>query len=109
MAKRPQDMFTKDPELKDKKSSEESDLAMSLGEDDEDIYEEDGAQSLRDDDEIDDWEEGFMEGAGGQGKSPFCAHCGKELSDSKKSVERIIDGKHVVFCGGVCAEKGLRS
>ncbi|MBI4448755.1 hypothetical protein HY641_01875 [Candidatus Woesearchaeota archaeon] len=109
MAKRPQDKFTKDSDLEDKKSKDDEELKMHLGEEDKDIYNEDGAEELREDDEIDDWEEGFMEGASGMGKGPFCAHCGEELSDSKKCVEQIINGKHVTFCGDACASKGLRS
>ena len=75
----------------------------------EDIYSAKGAEDLREDDEIDSWEQGFMQGASGAGQSPFCTHCGKELSDSKKQThERIINGKLYSFCGSTCADKGLR-
>ena len=87
-------------------SSEDRRLAMSQGEKDEEVYDNDGIEAMRDDDEIDDWEAGFMEGAHGKGQKANCAHCDKPLPSKAKVIEKSVDGELMAFCSSGCAGKG---
>ncbi len=111
MTKRISDKYApaKEQGILKEESPEEKELAMELGEKDEDVYTAEGREELVEDDEVDSWEEGFMEGAEGRGKLAKCAHCGKVLSQSKKRIiEREIDDEIHLFCSPECAEKGVR-
>ena len=70
---------------------------MKAGEEDEDIYTDDGAEALEEDDEIEPWEEGFMEGASGTGQLGKDALTGKPLMDVEDVVEMEIAGKKYRF------------
>ena len=71
--------------------------------DDKDIYSEEGRENLVEDDEISPEEEGFMEGADGDGQGAKCRKCGKVLLDD--IVERKIDGELCRFCSDECSER----
>ncbi len=71
--------------------------------DDKDIYSEEGREELVDSDEISPAEEGFMEGAEGDGQGAKCRKCGKILMDD--FIEKKIDGEICRFCCDECADK----
>ncbi|MBW2967730.1 hypothetical protein KY362_04535 [Candidatus Woesearchaeota archaeon] len=78
---------------------------MEEGEMDEDVYDDVGRDKLMEDDEIDDWEEGFMEGAEDDGEQGKCANCGAALMDAENTYETKLDGKTYWFCSSHCLEK----
>lgn len=84
-------------------SEDEKQQAMSEGTKDEEPYDEAGREALRDDDEIEDWEEGFMEGAQGKGSHAACENCGKPLPKKSKVVEKMVDGEVEFYCSSDCA------
>ena len=101
-----------EPEEKDIVEEDTDETPEQIGEDmekgkkDEDVYSEEGDEKLVEDDEMEDWEEGFMEGAKGRGGKTSCAYCGKMVSENKKSIfEREFDGELKVFCSEEHAEK----
>jgi len=71
--------------------------------DEEDIYSEKGRENQVDDDEISPAEEGFMEGAEGDGQGAKCRKCGKILGDD--FIERKVDGDTYRFCSDECSEE----
>lgn len=81
-------------------------LQIGSGEAEKDVYEDEDLEELREDDEVDDWEEGFMEGAKGKGGLANCAHCDKPLPAKAKVVEKVIDDERFFFCSPQCAGKG---
>ena len=74
-------------------TSEEHELAMAVGDEDEDIYTEEGRKKLEEDDEIAPWEEGVMEGASGIGQLGKDAFSGKAITDADEVIEMELDGK----------------
>ncbi len=86
-------------------TSEEHELAMDLGDEDEDIYTEEGRKKLEEDDEIEPWEEGVMEGAAGLGQLGKDALTGKPLMDADEVIEMELDGKLYRFVSTKNAEK----
>ncbi|MEK6939911.1 MAG: hypothetical protein AABX31_04235 [Nanoarchaeota archaeon] len=74
-------------------TSEEHELAMDLGDEDEDIYTEEGRKKLEENDEIEPWEEGVMEGAAGIGQLGKDAFSGKAITDADEVIEMELDGK----------------
>jgi YHS domain-containing protein len=88
---------------------EDFEIETNTGEKDEDVYSEEGRESLNEDDEIENWEDGFCEGAEGldeKGSEGSCAFCGKILGDREEGViEREIDGEKLFFCCEKCAEE----
>lgn len=78
-------------------TSEQKEQAMEHGDEDEDIYSEEGRDKLEEDDEIDPWEEGFMAGASQAGQLGKDALTGEPLMDVDKVVESVIDGKMYRF------------
>ena len=68
-----------------------------------DVYSEEGREDLVDSDEITPEEEGFMEGAEGDGQKAKCRKCGKPLVDDV--VEREVNGETCRFCSDTCATK----
>ncbi len=71
--------------------------------DDKDIYSEEGREDLVDSDEISPAEEGFMEGADGDGQGAKCRKCGKILGDD--FIEKKIGDEICRFCCDECADK----
>jgi len=88
------------------KTVEEQETEMEKGARDEEVYKEAGREKLKEDDELEDWEEGFMEGAEGRGEQNCCAYCGKLLGeDREKVIEREFDGEIKWFCCEEHAQK----
>lgn len=91
------------------KTEEETKEGMESGENDEDVYSEEGREKLENDSEIASWEEGFMEGAEKTGEQAMCAHCRKVLDQKKDKIfEQEINGRVVWFCSEECRKKGPR-
>lgn len=90
-----------------KKTSEEKELGMKVGEESEDIYEEEGRELLEEDDEINPWEEGFMKGSSGPGQLGKDALTGVPLLDVEDVVEEEIDGRLYRFASRQNARKFL--
>ncbi len=90
---------------KRREMSEEEELHedMHEGKKDVDVYDAHAREELEDDDEISTWEEGFMEGAHGEGEGAKCRNCGKILVD--EAVEREFHEEICKFCCDKCAEK----
>lgn len=86
-------------------TSEEHELAIDLGDEDEDIYTEEGRKKLEENDELEPWEEGVMEGAAGIGQLGKDALTGKPLMDSDEVIEMELDGKLYRFVSTKNAEK----
>ncbi|MEA2036069.1 MAG: hypothetical protein U9O94_01065 [Nanoarchaeota archaeon] len=71
--------------------------------DEKDVYSEEGREEAVDNDEISPAEEGFMEGAHGDGQGAKCRKCGAVLGDDfieKREGEEIHR-----FCSDECADK----
>ena len=82
---------------------------ISAGEQDADVYTEEGREELEESGEISPLEEGFSEGAEGP-KTAICAHCGAPLGDREESViEREISGEQLLFCSDKCAGAGKQN
>ena len=88
-------------------SEEEIKKEMEKGELEEDVYTKEGSELLESDDEINELEEGFMEGyneaAHKGGHTAKCSNCGKIIID--KPVELKIKKEILRFCSTNCAEK----
>ncbi len=90
-------------------SSDEVKKKMGTGEEEADVYSEEGREELVEADEVADWEEGFAKGAEGKGHSGKCACCGKVLSqEPDEVVERKYKGEVMEFCSDKCATTGPR-
>jgi len=94
--------------IDEEETSEKKKDSMEHGEEDEDIYTDEGREKLEEDDEIDSWEEGFMEGASGAGQLGKDALTGEPLMDVEDVVEAEIDGKIYRFVSEENAEKFRR-
>src|SRR3989338_9919873 len=86
-------------------TSEEHELAIDLGDEDEDVYTEEGRKKLEENDEIAPWEEGLMEGASGIGQLGKDALTGKPIIDADEVIEMELDGKLYRFVSTKNAEK----
>lgn len=87
----------------------EHQMKIRIGEQEEDVYTEEGREEMLETDEIEPWEEGFAEGAEGRGELATCAHCNKVLGDDKeKVVERKYNNELMFFCSENCAKAGPR-
>ena len=87
----------------------EHSVTISAGEQDADVYTEEGREALEESDEIQPWEEGFAEGAEGRGKLATCAQCEEVIGDREEgAVEKEYDGKVYVFCSEKCAQAGVK-
>lgn len=91
------------PTKKSKSHSEDIEEEMELGEKEEEVYSEEGREKLIEGDEIENWEEGFMEGAEGKGHRNSCSYCGKNLEE--EVFEREFDGKMRWFCSEEHAQR----
>lgn len=85
-------------------TSEEIKEEMELGEKEGDVYSKEGREELEEDDEIENWEEGFMEGASGGGQLGKDALTGEPLME-EETVELEMDGEHYRFVNAENAEK----
>ncbi|MBI2148520.1 hypothetical protein HYU23_02475 [Candidatus Woesearchaeota archaeon] len=72
------------------------------GDHEDDIYDEEGREELEESDEINELEEGFMEGYEEGEHQAKCAECGKVLI-GENFLEEELDGKHYRFCSEECA------
>ena len=86
-------------------TSEEHELAIDHGDEDEDIYTVEGRKKLEENDELEPWEEGVMEGASGLGQLGKDALTGKPLMDTDEVIEMELDGKLYRFVSTKNAEK----
>ena len=73
--------------------------------DDDNVYSAESREELVEDDAMTPEEEGFMEGADGDGQEAKCAYCGEALIDRSKIVEEEFDGQVLRFCSDDHAEK----
>ncbi len=87
------------------KESEEKEAEMKSGQRDEDIYTEEGRELQEEDAEIENWEEGFMEGATDAGQLGKDALTGEPLMGAEEVVETEIEGKVYRFVNGQNAKK----
>jgi hypothetical protein len=94
-----EDLSTEDQDPEEKKKD------MEEGEQDEDVYSEEGREKLTEDREIEDWEEGFMDGAEKGGQLGKDALTGEPLTDIENVVEAEIDSKVYRFVNQENAEK----
>ncbi|MBS3157515.1 hypothetical protein J4442_05090 [Candidatus Woesearchaeota archaeon] len=86
-----------------RKTKEQLERDIELGEKDEDIYTGEGREVAEDEDEISDVEEGFMEGYEEDENAAKCAKCRKILGED--FIEEEIDGEMLRFCSEKCALK----
>ena len=90
-----------------KKTIEEEQQEMGLGDADEEVYSEAGREKLtEDDDEMTDSDEGFMKGYDEGAKMAKCVVCGEVLAES--FVEREFNGQVYRFCSDEHAEKFVK-
>lgn len=80
-------------------------LHLKTGEDEADVYSEEGRDQLEDDDEIAPWEEGFMEGAHDAGQLGKDAFTGEPLKGVDDVIEMKIGQKIYRFANRKNAEK----
>ena|SRR3989344_7322153 len=105
-AKEEDDLYPEEEQgILPEETSEEHELAMEHGDEDEDIYTEEGRKKLEEDDEIAPWEEGLMEGASGLGQLGKDALSGKPIIDADEVIEMELDGKLYRFVSTKNAEK----
>lgn len=78
---------------------------IRMGNLDEDIYSAAGREELEEEDELDQWEEGFMEGASGPGQLAKDALTGEPLMGIRDVVEIEIDSKMYRFVNEENAKK----
>ena len=81
---------------------------ITAGEQEADVYTEEGRDELEESDAVAPWEEGFSEGADHGGSAAECAHCSKILGDRDEDeiIERKYKGDVMKFCSEKCAEAG---
>lgn len=110
----PKDISYEDPYAAEDKThdfgtpetTEEVEQQMDVGEKEEEVYSEEGREKLIEDAEIEDWEEGFMEGAEQRGEQHCCEECGKLLGEEETEIiEREFDGEIKWFCSSEHAQK----
>ncbi len=77
---------------------------MKEGKDEIDVYSEEGREELIEEREIEDWEEGFMEGAEGVGKMGHCMNCKGMLKEETEIIAEI-DGEKYLFCSEKCLKE----
>jgi len=68
-----------------------------------DIYDEEGREELEESDEINEIEEGFVEGYEEGEHQAKCTECKAVLVDDK-IIEEELDGHHYRFCSEECAD-----
>jgi len=71
----------------------------------ESIYNEEGMQEAIDADEIDEFEQGFMQGYENEEKSAKCSLCNKILDNKEEDIIEVeFEGEIYRFCSEKCAE-----
>lgn len=96
--------MVEDPRSKlSKESPIDQDEDFEQGTQDDDVYSEKGREELVEADEIDEVEEGFMEGYEEGEHQAKCAECEKILVD-ENFIEEELDNKHYRFCSRECAK-----
>ena len=85
-------------------TSDEKKMKMKLGEEDEDIYTQEGQEEEVEEDEIEPWEAGFMKGASGAGQLGKDALTGKPLV-GRNIIEAEMGGKLYRFMSETNAQK----
>ncbi len=70
----------------------------------DDLESEEAREEATEDDELEPWEEGFLEGATGDGQLGKCANCGDMITE-KNCVEKKIEEELHRFCSEKCLEK----
>ena len=88
-----------------KETADEKKAKMKAGEEDEDIYSEEGREEEVEEDEIEPWEAGFMKGASGTGQLGKDALTGKPLMNVENVVQMEIEGKSYCFANRANALK----
>jgi len=83
---------------------EEKKQKIEEGQEDEDVYTEEGEELLTENDEITDIEEGIMLGYEEGENLINCVQCKKELIDDK-FIEEEIENELYRFCSEQCAER----
>lgn len=82
-------------------------IDIAAGEQEADVYTEEGREVLTESGEIEPWEEGFAEGAEDRGELATCAHCREVLGDREDGViERSYSNEVFFFCSEKCASAG---
>jgi len=71
--------------------------------DEKDVYSEEGREDQVDSDGMSPAEEGFMEGAEGDGQGAKCRKCGKVLMND--FIEKKVEDEICRFCSDECVEK----
>ncbi len=105
-AKEEEDLYPDEEQgILPEETSEEHELAMALGDEDEDIYTEEGRKKLQEDDEIEPWEEGLIEGATELGQLGKDALTGQPLMGADEVIEMELNGKMYRFVSTKNAEK----
>ena len=105
-AKEEDDLYPEEEQgILPEETSEEHELAMAVGDEDEDIYTEEGRKKQTEEDEIEPWEQGLMEGASGLGQLGKDALTGKPLMDTDEVIEMEWEGKLYRFVSTKNAEK----
>jgi len=80
---------------------------ISAGEQEADVYTEEGREELEESGEIAPWEEGFSQGAVARGELSTCAHCDTVLGGREENIiEREYGGQVRLFCSEKCASAG---
>jgi len=88
----------------------EHNIKISAGEQEADVYTEEGRKELAESGEISPWEEGFSKGAEGKGHLATCAHCDALIGDRESgAVEREFKGTVMLFCSEKCANSGPKN
>ena len=105
---RPDDYAAEEQGILPKESSEEIKEDMHLGTKEEDPYTKEGREVMEDEDEIDNVEQGFMEGATGGGQLAKDALTGEPLLGEDAVVEMEINGELYRFVNQENAEKFKR-
>lgn len=82
-------------------TSDEKTLHMRTGKDEKDVYSHEGREELIEENEIEDWEEGFAEGAEGVGHEGHCMNC-KKMLDEDSTFEAVMNKKKYLFCSEKC-------
>ncbi len=77
-----------------------------LVDDTSDVYDASEREELEEADELESWEEGFMEGAEGDGQRGKCANCGAALT-RRSTIEREVSNRVQWFCSSDCVDEFL--
>lgn len=88
----------------DEEASDEKREHMREGKDEIDVYSKEGREELIEENEIEDWEEGFAEGAEGLGKKGHCINC-KKAVDEAEEILAEVNSEEYLFCSEKCLKE----